>query len=579
MSSSLKPCRSLWLFVWAATVGIAAFAADNANSGKGPGIGQPGIGQPGVPSKASNPFADDVPAKSGPADSFPDKNLSFTKNIAPILVSKCTRCHIDQARGKFSMATFESLKKGTPDGPVFVAGKSGDSRMVEALTSGDMPRAGPKATKPEITAISRWIDEGAKFDGPDEKTPLVKLTSATASPPLVKKSDEPKLSVVSATGRETVQFSKDIAPVLVENCFGCHTGPGPTGNFQMARFTDMIRGGQSGNPWVPMQPADSLLIKKLKGTAGNRMPQPKNKPPLPDDVIAKFEKWIAEGATFDGGDPNQSTLRLAALTRAKIATPEELASDRLTAAKHMWRLTDPKDPSTTKQTKNLLIVSNLPEGELQEVAQTAEQQVAAVTRLLHAPADQPLVRGGITLFVFPGRYDYSEFGRMVEGRAYPKDWRGHWKYDTVDAYAALVPPVDSGDYSLAGMIQQQLAAIYLASLAGNPPDWFSEGSGRVLASRVDFKSERVRNWNDRLKELAAASKLETFVTHGLPPDDNDIAAYGFMKEAMANAGKYSQLVIALRGGQSFDNAFAQIYGSPPQALAAAWAASIKGGGT
>jgi mono/diheme cytochrome c family protein len=557
------PVRQLLLPIIAAlAVGICAWGADATKSAKDAAKGKAAV----------NPFDDDLPKTP-----LPDKNLSFVKNIAPILVTKCTRCHIDQARGKFSMATFEALKKGTPDGPVFTPGKSSDSRIVEALTSGDMPQAGPKCTKPEIAAISKWIDEGAKFDGPDEKTQLVKLTSAT--PSFVKKPDEPKLTVVAATGRETVLFSRDIAPVLVENCFGCHSGQGPTGNFQMARFSDLIRGGQSGNPWVPMQPEDSLLIKKLKGTAGNRMPQPKNKPPLPDDVIAKFEKWIAEGARFDGGDPNQSTLRLAALTHARNATAEELASDRLSSAKHMWNLTDPKDHPTTKQTKNLLIVSDVPAGEFQDIVQTAEQQVAAIGRLFHAPTDQPLVRGGVTLFVFPGRYDYSEFGRMVESRAFPKDWRGHWKFDTVDAYAALIPPLDAGDYSLAAMIQQQLAALYLASLPGNPPDWFSEGSGRVLASRMDAKSVRVRNWNDRLKELAGDRKLDTFVTHGLPPDDNDIAAYGFMKEAMANAGKYSQLVIALRGGEPFDSAFQRIYGATPQSLATSWAASMKGGGT
>ncbi|HZZ30297.1 MAG TPA: c-type cytochrome domain-containing protein, partial [Pirellulales bacterium] len=455
--------QALFLAIVAVIVGPLAYAADTNPGVPGPGVPRPGqpavpstpvpgpgnsaagnpnagkAAPPGKPGSPTNPLGDAAAAKPATAaGALPDKNLSFTKDIAPILVAKCTRCHIDQARGKFSMATFESFKKGTPDGPVFEAGKGSASRIVDALTSGDMPRGpGPKCTKPEIAAITKWIDEGAKFDGPDEKAPLNKFTSATPAPLLVKKPDEPKLTVAMATGRETVQFSKDIAPVLVENCFGCHTGPGPTGNFQMDRFNNMIRGGQSGNPWVPMQPADSLIIKKLKGTAGARMPQPKNRPPLSNDVIAKFEKWIAEGAHFDGDDPNQTTLRLAALTRAKTVTPEELASDRLISAKHMWRLTDPSDLPTTKQGKNLLIISNLPEGELQEVAQTAEQQTAFLGRLFHAPADQPLVRGGITLFVFPGRYDYSEFGRMVEGRAYPKDWRGHAKYDIVDAYAAI----------------------------------------------------------------------------------------------------------------------------------------------
>src|SRR5262249_43952189 len=183
--------------------------------------------------------ADAAAAASG---ALPTKNLSFAKDIAPILVAKCAKCHIDQAKGKFSMATFESLKKGSPDGAVYSPGKGTGSRIVDLIETGDMPRAGPKVTKPELATIIKWIDEGAKFDGGDEKTPLVKLIGGDVKAN-AKSADEPKLSVIEATGQETVQFSKDIAPVLVQNCFSCHAGQQPTGQFQMATFAQMIRGG------------------------------------------------------------------------------------------------------------------------------------------------------------------------------------------------------------------------------------------------------------------------------------------------------------------------------------------------
>ena len=403
--------------------------------------------------------------------------------------------------------------------------------------------------------------------------PAIWLLIAVATPLTAadKKPDQPKLTVVPATGSETVLFSRDIAPVLVENCYSCHSGPQPRAKFQMNRFVDIIRGGLSGNPWVPSQPADSLLIKKLKGTEGKRMPQPDKRGPLPAETIAKFEKWIAEGAHFDGPDPKGSVQMLASLTRAKNASPTELASDRMTAAKHMWLLADPNDKPTFKQTNDLLLVSDLPADELNDMATTAEREVAAVAKLFHAPSNQPLVKGGITLFVFPNRYDYSEFGQMVESRTLPRDWRGHWKYNTIDAYAAIVPPGESGDYSLAGLVQQQLAAVYLASLPGNPPDWFAEGSGRVLASRVDPKAARVRDWNDRFKQLAdTGNRLAKFIDHGLSPNDNDVAAYGFVRELMANPAKYLPLIAALRDGEAFDAAFQRIYGSPLSVAVIAW---------
>jgi mono/diheme cytochrome c family protein len=524
--------------------------------------------------KKAEAAAEKAKADAAAGGALPTKNLSFVRDVAPILVAKCAKCHIDQAKGKFSMATFESLKKGSPDGAVYSPGKGTGSRIVDLIETGDMPRAGPKVTKAELAAITKWIDEGARFDGPDEKSPLVSLIGGKVKVN-AKSADEPKLSVVEATGKETVHFSKDIAPVLVQNCFSCHAGQQPTGQFQMATFAQMIRGGQSGNPWVPYKPDESLIIKKLKGQAGARMPQPQDRPPLPADVIAKFEKWIAEGARFDGPDAKQSTQLLAALVRTKSESSEELTADRQAAAKRMWGMADPNDAPATRETKNLIIVSSLPPALFDEMAGVAEEQAAYVAKQFHAPADGPLVKGRITLFVLPTHYYFSEFGRMVENRKVSVDSRGSWKFDVINACAAVVPPGDSGDYTLGGVIGQELASVYVASLAGKPPEWFSEGSGRVIASRLDPKAARVRQWNEKIKQLAASGKLDTFISRGLSPDDTDVAAYSFLKELMGSSGKYSSLIIALRNGEEFAPAFAKVYGNSAQAMAVAWAKNAK----
>ena len=516
--------------------------------------------------KADAKAAEKAAAAAGP---LPDKNLSFTKNIAPILVAKCGRCHVTAARGKFSMATFADLRKGPPDGVVIMAGKSSGSRLIDVIESGDMPRGGAKVTKPELTALSKWIDEGAKFDGKDEKASLASLVGGAAGA-TAGKADEPKLKVVMATGKESIKFSKDIAPILVDNCMGCHGGPNPAQQLQMDRFVDFVRGGQSGNPWVPEKPDESLLVKKLKGAAGKRMPL--NKPALSADQIAKVEKWVAEGGRFDGDVPTQSTRMLAALTHAKSATHDELSADRMTAGRRMWALANPSDKPVVVQTKNLIVISGLPEQTANEMAEMAEQQAELVGRQLHNAANQPLVKGRIVLFIAPNRYSYGEFGRMVENRQLPNEWRGHWKYDIVDAYATVIPPSEPSDYSLPALVAQELAAVHVASLAGAPPAWFAEGSGRVVAGRLDARSARVRNWGDRLHELAPAGKMDTFINKGLPLEDNDIASYGFVKELTASGSKYNSLLSALRSGEEFDRAFPRVFGPLP-ALAAGWAKS------
>ncbi len=181
------------------------------------------------------------------------------------------------------------------------------------------------------------------------------------------------------------------------------------------------------------------------------------------------------------------------------------------------------------------------------------------------------MKGGITLFVFPDRYDYSEFGQMVEKRTLPREWRGHWKFNTIDAYAVVVPPGDNAEYSLGGILLQEFSAVYLASLPGNAPEWFADAVGRVQAARLDPKAIRVREWNDRLKQLAESDKLAGLINHSLSPNDYDVAAYGFVRDLMANPAKFFQLVSDLRDGTAFDSAFASAFGSPLPATIAAWA--------
>lgn len=74
---------------------------------------------------------------------------------------------------------------------------------------------------------------------------------------------------------------------------------------------------------MPGKPAESLIIKKLKGTAvGQRMPARKEK--SSDAMVAKIELWITEGAKFDGISPRQDLKRVAAVAKAIRSTPDEL---------------------------------------------------------------------------------------------------------------------------------------------------------------------------------------------------------------------------------------------------------------
>jgi hypothetical protein len=515
-----------------------------------------------------------APAAGGAdAGGLPTRNISFIKHVAPILVSKCGGCHVRDRKGDFNMATYEILKRGNKDGAVIMPGKGSGSRLVEVIDSGDMPRGnGAKVTKAEQDAITKWIDEGAKFDGRDGDTPLLRLVSA-ATANSANQMEAPELKVVAATGKEEISYSRDIAPVLLSTCVECHTAQRRSGQFCMDNFQLLIKGGQDGNPWIPGDAAESVLIKKLKGTLGQRMPLQRD--PLSAETIAKFEKWIMEGAKYDSKDPNQATPILVRSYRIRTLTHDQLAKERVDSSKEKWRLAAPTSEPTIRESKNFLLLGRTSDVVLGEVADAAEAQATAVARVFRVPADKPLVKGRITLFVFPGRYDYSEFGKMVEARQLPPDWRGHSGVDLNDVFGAFVMPDSAGgsDYTLAGIVGQQIAAAYVGSLS-NVPNWFAEGCGHAYAAKADQKAARVKKWNDRLLQLAAEKRLDQLLGRGLSPEETEAAAYGFVKGLMANSGKFNALLAALRNGEEFDVAFARTIG-PPKAVLASWVQSVQ----
>ena len=497
-----------------------------------------------------------------------DGKVSFVKHVAPIMVSKCGRCHVNTARGMFSMANFDTLMKGTPEGVVIFPKDADGSRIIEVIESGDMPRGGLKVTPDEMTVLKKWINEGAIYDAEDKQTNLASLAPGTKAGELA------KVEVMQATGKETVSFSADIAPVLVQNCVNCHgLAQRPSGRFNLNSFQALLRGGESGPPVLPGKPAESLLVKKLKGTGGGQQ-MPLRKPPLPTPVIAKIEKWIAEGAKFDGPDAGQAMGQVAAVARAKMGSHEQLSADRAKLAQQNWRLSMSNVQSAQVESKNFLLIGKIGPGRLEELAGKAEAVAVKVGQMLNAPEGKPLIKGRMTLYFFQQRYDYSEFGSMVEKRDIPKSWRGHWRYNVVDAYAVMVPP-RSDEYSVDSLIAQQLGAAYVASF-GKVPNWFSEGIGRVLATRTVKDDPRSSKWDEELPSiLASTERADAFLEGKVPPENGNVLAYGFLKYLMRDSKKFSSFLGQVSGGAKFADAFSSVYRGSPDQLVALWAKGAK----
>lgn len=519
--------------------------------------------------KVPDPLSFAAPEKPMPAPGLTpapagDGKVSFSKQVAPILVNKCGRCHIDESRGKVNMATFAKLMVGSEtDGVIIQVGSGKGSRLIEVIESGDMPRGGSKISSEELALLTKWIDEGAVNDTGSDNAVLRQLA-------MTARAEMPKVTVEKATGSEKVKFGLHIAPVLIAQCTGCHGARQPAGDLSMLTFAALIRGGDSGAPVLPGKPADSLLLKKIKGTAGDRMPL--RKPALSDEVLAQFETWINEGAKFDGDAEDLPITRVAAVSLARSQTPAELSKDRVGFTERNWRLAIPDDKSSVEETKNFLLTGNVNSEMLKQVAEMAEAQLPKVLTALNARQTEPLLKGRLTIYVMANRYDYSEFGTMIEERSVPKEWRGHWKYDIVDPYIVLLKPSSSDDFSLNALLAQQLASMYIAARSdGKGPRWLAEGTGRALAAKMDPKDSRILAWSQEIPD--ALSRMQTpddFMTGKLGPEDSDVLSFSFMRLMMTKSKNFAQLLTSVSQGMPIDQALARSYGATPAQLAGAW---------
>ena len=496
------------------------------------------------------------------------KQISFTQDVAPLLVSKCGRCHVAEARGEVSIGSYASMMRGSR-GRVLVAPRDPTaSRMVQVIEEGDMPRGGGSLSTDELQTLKDWIQQGAKFDGQNQASSLNTYASNGGS------QAQPQVSIVKSTGAETVSFSRDIAPILGDSCIGCHiNGRRPRGRFNMSTFSAFVRGGDSGPAIAPGKPAQSLLVQRLKGEGGGpRMPAG-GRTPLTAEMIAKIEKWIAEGATFDGPDPEQNVIELTALTRAREATHEQLSADRIGLARRNWQLGMGQTPYVTSETDNFFLLGNVGQATLAQLGRRAEALTPTVAKLLGASSKKVLLKGRLTVFVFKQRYDYSEFGQMVEKRPLPKSWRGHWRYTVVDAYAGILQPPhqEEDDAILDVLVGQQVAGAYIASL-GTVPRWFSEGTARAVAASLEPRDSRVLAWDAALSGvLGSMSRADDFLKGRLSAEDAEVASYSYVRFLRRDLRRFNRLLGGVENGGTFEREFANAYGADPSAVAQAWA--------
>jgi len=98
----------------------------------------------------------------------------------------------------------------------------------------------------------------------------------------------------------TVDFRRDVLPILSEKCFSCHGFDAESRQADLRLDTHAgAIGDDGGGAVVPGEPDESELVSRITSNDPDvRMPPPESGPALTDRQVTTLREWIAQGAEY-----------------------------------------------------------------------------------------------------------------------------------------------------------------------------------------------------------------------------------------------------------------------------------------
>lgn len=207
--------------------------------------------------------------------------VDFQLQVKPILESTCLSCHDgEHTKGKLRLDTVAAAKAGGENkGPGLTAGKPEESSLYKSIVLPPdhdeiMPPKGDVLTKEQVAVLKNWIEQGANW--PADAT-LKKIRRA--------------------------EFTKDIKPILEQNCVACHRDGYIKGGLRLDDKDLAFKGGENGAGIVPFKPKQSRVYVSTTLTADDDgvMPPAKKGGPMPKEKVELLLAWIEQGAPWPDG--------------------------------------------------------------------------------------------------------------------------------------------------------------------------------------------------------------------------------------------------------------------------------------
>jgi len=214
-------------------------------------------------------------------------------------------------------------------------------------------------------------------------------------------------------------FEKKVRPVLVDNCYTCHSAhTNARGGLRLDDRNGMIQGGNSGPAVVPGQPEKSLLIQAVQYTGEDLKMPPKKR--LSPEQVADLATWIKDGAAWPA-------------VGATVALGKSNAKyDKLRKEHWAWQPLSAAQVPAVRNTSwahgdiDRFILSRLEEKELKPVPDA--DRVTLIRRVTFDLTGLPPAPEEIDTFVADRSANAFEkvVNRLLASPAFGERWGRHW---------------------------------------------------------------------------------------------------------------------------------------------------------
>ena len=220
-------------------------------------------------------------------------------------------------------------------------------------------------------------------------------------------------------------FEQRIRPILANECYECHGAKKQKGGLRVDFRGGLLSGGESGPALIPGDAKRSLLLQKIRH-ANPDSGMPKDRPQLPESVIADFAKWVDQGAV-DPRDLPQTVLP------DPMAGPVGWAAT-MTARKDWWSFQPVRRPSIPSVTNaawsghpvDRFLLAKMEERGLHPAPEAGRESL--LRRVTFALTGLPPTVSELEDFLHdpsPNAYE-KRVDRLLASARYGERWARHW---------------------------------------------------------------------------------------------------------------------------------------------------------